>query len=219
MTRFVDLSHPIEDGMEVYMGFPPPQVSALISREESRERYRGQAEFLIGKIDMPLNVGTYLDSPFHRFERGTDVAGVPLERLAGLPGVVVDGTSGGVRAIPPDVLAGRDLAGRAVLFRTGWDSRWGTDGYAVDPPFLPRDTVEGLVSAGVTLVGVDFPNVDDTTDLSRPAHTELLQASIPIVEHLCNLGALPAEGFRFTAVPAPVVGAASFPVRAFAELT
>ncbi len=159
MTRFVDLSHPIEDGMEVYMGFPPPQVGALISREESRERYRGQAEFLIGKIDMPLNVGTYLDSPFHRFERGTDVAGVPLERLAGLPGVVVDGTSGGVRAIPPDVLAGRDLAGRAVLFRTGWDSRWGTDGYAVDPPFLPRDTVERLVSAGVTLVGVDFPNV------------------------------------------------------------
>ena len=51
-----------------------------------------------------------------------------------------------------------------------------------------------------------------------PAHTILLRAEIPIVEHMCNLGSLPVTGFKFFAVPAPVKGMGSFPVRAFAIL-
>lgn len=61
-------------------------------------------------------------------------------------------------------------------------------------------------------------NVDDTTDPARPAHTKLLGAGIPIVEHMTGLSGLPRDGFRFTAVPPPLVKGASFPVRAFAEL-
>jgi arylformamidase len=38
------------------------------------------------------------------------------------------------------------------------------------------------------------------------------------VEHLCGLGQLPAEGFRFTAVPPKVAGFGTWPVRAFATL-
>jgi len=59
-------------------------------------------------------------------------------------------------------------------------------------------------------------NIDDNTDATRPAHTILLGAEIPIVEHMCNLGSLPEAGFSFFAVPAPVKGMGSFPVRAFA---
>jgi kynurenine formamidase len=73
-----------------------------------------------------------------------------------------------------------------------------------------------LVDGAAAIVGIDSLNIDDTKDPARPAHTRLLAAGIPIVEHLCNLAALPGEGFRFTAVPPPVRGLGSFPVRAYA---
>jgi kynurenine formamidase len=66
------------------------------------------------------------------------------------------------------------------------------------------------------VVGIDSVNIDDMADLVRPAHTGLLGAGIPIVEHLRGLDRLPADGFRFHAVPPPVVGMGSFPVRAYA---
>ena len=69
---------------------------------------------------------------------------------------------------------------------------------------------------GAALVGVDSLNIDDNTDGNRPAHTILLGGGIPIVEHLCNLNVLPDKEFKFFAVPAPVKGMGSFPVRAFA---
>ena len=102
-----------------------------------------------------------------------------------------------------------------MLVRTGWDAHWRTARYGSGHPFLTRDAAEQLVAAGAALVGIDSLNIDDDKDGARPAHTILLGAGIPIVEHLCNLGALPEAGFRFFAVPAKVKGLGSFPVRAF----
>lgn len=62
-------------------------------------------------------------------------------------------------------------------------------------------------------------NIDDTTTGQRPAHTLLLAAGIPIVEHLTGLAHLPSTGARFTAVPPAIRGLATFPVRAFASLS
>lgn len=214
---FIELNHVLEDGMASYPGLPTPQIGALLTHEDSGPRYEGKAEFYLGKVDMPCNVGTYLDSPFHRFPDAPDLSKLPLEAVAGLPGVVVDAGQprpGPITVEPP----ADELAGRAILFRTGWDKRWGTDSYWETSPYLTRSLVDLLVSAGAGLVGVDFMNVDDVEDLSRPAHTQLLRANIPIVEHLCNLDSLPPAGFRFYAVPLRIVRGASFAVRAFAEV-
>ena len=216
--RFVDLSHPIESGMVTYPGLPEPVVSEHLTRAASADRYAPGTTFQIGRIDMVANTGTYVDAPFHRLADGADVAGLALSRLAGLPGVLVDATGAG-RAIGVGLFAGRPLSGRAVLVRTGWDRHWRTPAYAHGHPFLTRGAAEALVAGAPALVGVDTLNIDDTQDGSRPAHTLLLQAGIPIVEHLCNLGELPAEGFRFSAVPAPVRGMGSFPVRAYAAVS
>ena len=163
---------------------------------------------------MPANVGTYMDSPFHRYPDGDDLSQIPLERVVGLPALVVD--RGGPRALelPPDL----DVSGRAVLFRTGWDERWPDPSYWEPGPYLSTATLDRLIAGRVSLVGVDLVNVDDTSDPSRPAHTRLLEAGILIVECMRNLGSLPLEGFRFSAVPLRVSGGASFPVRAFAEV-
>ncbi len=211
----IDLSHTIEHGMITYRGLPPPQISDFLTREASKSHYSGGASFHIGKIEMVANTGTYLDSPFHRYADGKDLSELPLSSLANLSGLVFHATPG-VRAIGPQLFSERDLAGKAVLVHTGWDKHWRTEQYYEGHPYLTRSAAEYLVDAGAALVGVDSYNIDDTADGSRPAHSVLLEAGIPIVEHLCHLKDLPDDGFTFFAVPVKVKGFGTFPVRAFA---
>jgi arylformamidase len=215
VARLIDLSHPIEHGMITYPGVPGPVISDFLGREASRGHYAGGTTFHIARLRMVANTGTYLDAPFHRYADGKDVAALPLESLADLDGVVVEAPDR-ERPIDADRFAGRDLAGKAVLVRTGWDAHWRTPRYAEGHPYLTRAAAEFLAGAGPALVGIDSLNVDDTSDGVRPAHTLLLSAGIPIVEHLCNLKALAGAGFRFHCVPAPFQGLGSFPVRAYA---
>jgi kynurenine formamidase len=213
--RSIDVSHPIEGGMVTYEGLPAPVVTEFLTREASRGKYAEGTTFSIGRVEMVANTGTYVDAPFHRFEQGQDVAQLPLEKLADLDGIVVDATHAG-RAVGSELLEGLDLPGRAVLVRTGWSRHFRTPAYFRDHPYLTRAAAGLLVRRGAALVGIDSLNIDDTRDGERPAHTLLLEAGIPIVEHLTNLEALPPSGFRFHAVPAPFRGMGSFPVRAYA---
>ncbi len=214
--RIVDLSHPIEAGMITYPGLPAPEVHAILDRATSAGRYAPGVTFQIDLITLCGNTGTYIDSPFHRYADGVDLAGLPPERLLDLPTVRVDVTGATARAIDADAFAGHDLAGRAVLVHTGFDRFWRTEAYLHDNPFLTTDAVELLVAAGVALVGIDSLNIDSTDDPARPAHSGLLAAGIPIVEHMTNLGAVPHEGARLTAIPAPIRGTGTFPVRVLA---
>jgi arylformamidase len=216
--RLVELSHVIEAGMVTLPNLPGPEVTVHLSREQSRPSYATGTTFEIGRISMVANTGTYLDSPHHRFESGVDLAGVPLERVADLPAVVV--TSRGVsdRAIRTDVLEGHSVEGCAVLLHTGDDVKFGLPEYVQNPAFLSRDGAQWLVDHGATLVGIDAANIDDMADGERPAHTLLLAAGIPIVEHLTGLEQVPPTGARFTAVPPMVAGLGTFPVRAFAAV-
>ena len=216
MSALIDLSHVVTDGMVTYPGLPAPVIRDHLSREASVGRYAPGTEFQIGRIEMVANTGTYVDAPFHRYAGGTDLAGLDLAALADLPGLVVR-AGGSSPAIDHDMFATIDPRGRAVLIHTGWDRHWGTDAYgAGGHPFLTRAAAEHLARAGARLVGIDSLNIDDATDGTRPAHTVLLCAEVPIVEHLTGLERLPDDGFRFFAVPPRVMGMGSFPVRAFA---
>ena len=215
MPRFVELSHPIVDGMKTYPGLPEPKVEVLLDYDASHERYQNQAEFYIASLHLCGNTGTYVDSPRHRYRDGVDLSGLPLARLANLPTVVMDATRAG-RAIGADAFRAFDLAGSAILIRTDFSKHWGTPAYFTDNPFLTADAAELLVSKQPAFVGIDSLNIDDTGDPSRPAHTRLLGAGIPICEHMTNLQALPAGGARLHAVPIAWVGGATFPVRAYA---
>jgi arylformamidase len=215
MSKFIELSHIVEAGMMTYTGLPGPVISDHMSREDSVSHYTEGTTFQIGKIEMVANTGTYIDAPFHRYAEGTDLSGLEMASIADLDGIVFR-TARGARSIDRHVFENRNLAGRAVLIHTGWDRYWRTDAYFENHPFLTRDAAEYLEASGAALVGIDSLNIDDTDDGTRPAHSILLQANIPIVEHMCNLDALPGTGFKFFAVPAPVKGMGSFPVRAFA---
>jgi kynurenine formamidase len=213
--RIVDLSHVIVAGMTTYKGLPGPHICDYWSRAQSAAHYDDGSSFQIGRIEMVANTGTYVDVPFHRFEEGEDLARVGIERLAGLEGLCVrsEGLAAG-----PELFEGMDVAGKAVLVHTGWDRHWGSEAYYSDHPFLSEEAARLLAERGAALVGIDSHNIDDTRARTRPVHTLLLGAGIPICEHLTRLGALPAGGFRFTAAPPKVRGMGTFPVRAFAEV-
>jgi kynurenine formamidase len=214
--QLIDLSHTIEHGLITYKGLPAPIICDFLSREQSRGHYAPGTEFQIGKIEMVANTGTYLDSPFHRYEDGKDLSELELESLADLDGKVVRAKSQGQRAIDKDAFESVDVRGKAVLIHTGWDQHWRTDQYFKGHPFLSKDAAQFLADEGASLIGIDSYNIDDTADLTRPAHSILLGAGIPIVEHMCNLSPLPKQGFKFFAVPARIKGMGTFPVRAFA---
>jgi kynurenine formamidase len=240
----VDLSHTIEHGLITYKGLPAPIICDFLSREQSRQHYAEGTQFQIGKIEMVANSGTYLDSPFHRYKDGKDLSELELSSLANLEGVVIGGKGQGegvkgqergakgeeARAIDVTKFEGLDVKGKAVLIHTEWSQHWRTDKYFdVTHPFLTKDAAQFLADEGAALVGIDSYNIDDTADLSRPAHTILLGKEIPIVEHMCNLQSLidaladhPLANpsgpvpFKFFAVPVKVKGMGTFPVRAFA---
>jgi len=216
--RLIDVSHEIEAGMVTYPGLPAPIVSDYLSREASSGRYAEGTTFQIGRIEMIANTGTYIDAPFHRFEGGIDLGGLTLERLADVEGLVINATGRDGRAIDEEYFQGLDLRGRAVLIRTGWDAHWRTPQYGDGAPFVTSRAAELLVDAAPALVGIDSVNIDDAQDGSRPAHTWLLGAGIPVVEHLCGLNELPARGFRFHCVPVKFRGVGTFPVRAYAVI-
>jgi arylformamidase len=211
----VDVSHEIEDGMITYKGIPGPRITDFLSREDSQSHYAPGTQFHIGRIEMVANTGTYLDTPFHRYADGEDLAALDLKSVANLEGLVVR-RRGAERAITVSDLTGLDVRGKAVLFDTGWDRHWRTEAYSGGShPFVDREAAEKLATGGAALVGIDSYNIDDTAALDRPAHSILLEHRIPVVEHLCRLSELPDHNFRFFAVPVKIKSVGTFPVRAF----
>ena len=216
--RLVELSHVIRAGMITYPGLPGPAITPYLTREASRERYAPGTEFAIDQITMVGNTGTYLDAPYHRYADGADLSDIPLDRTADLPAVVVRVTGTEPPAIDVGSLAALDVRGAAVLLHTGDDARFGSPAYATRPCFLTRAGAAWLAAQQAALVGIDAINIDDPADGERPAHTLLLAAGIPVVEHLTGLGQLPPAGASFTAVPLRIEGFGTIPVRAFARL-
>lgn len=214
--RIIDLSHVIRAGLVTYPGLPAPVIEPFLTRTDSRAKYAPGTEFAMDMITMIGNTGTYLDSPWHRFEDGADLAGLDLVSLVDVPAIVVRVTDLPTRGVPASVFWDRPVRGAAVLVHTGWDRHFATPEYLMGAPFLTREAVEYLVAEGAAIVGIDSLNIDDTeSGGERPAHTGFLAAGIPVVEHLTRLEDAPTSGALFTAAPPAVEGFGTFPVRAF----
>jgi kynurenine formamidase len=206
--------------MTTYPGLPGPEITPHLTRAASRGHYAPGTEFAIDRISMVGNTGTYLDSPFHRYADGTDLSGLALDAVADLPVALVRLTGSAEPGVAAPALAPYDVAGAAVLLHTGWDRHWGTEAYGgPDAPYLTEDGARALAAAGARLVGIDSVNIDSTAGNARPAHSILLAAGIPVLEHLTGLDQLPPTGARLHAAPPRVRDFGTFPVRAYAVLT
>jgi len=218
-VRLVDLSHTIREGLVTLPGVPAPSLAPHLRRGEGT--YAPGTSFSMDILTIPGNTGTYLDTAWHRYEGGADLAALDLATLVDLPTEVFHLADATVRGIPASVFYDRDVRGKAVLLHTAWDRHFGTPEYAQGAPFLSPDGVDYLAAQGVLLVGIDSVNIDDMLPEAkgeRPAHTIFLANGIHVVEHLTNLGELPPTGALFTAVPPKFEGTGTFTVRAFAKV-
>src|SRR5699024_7663626 len=123
-------------GLVTYPGLPGPQISPHLTREDSAAHYAPGTTFGIDAITLVGNTGTYLDTPFHRYADGPDLAALDLASLVDLPTEVFHLEAAATRGVTASALAGRDVRGKAVLLHTGWDRHFGTHAYGADAPFL-----------------------------------------------------------------------------------
>jgi len=217
MKKLIDLSHTVKEQLVTYKGLPAPLICDYLSREASKAHYDEGTSFQIGKIEMVANTGTYIDTPFHRYQDGKDTSEFELSSVAAIPGIKII-IPEATQVIDRQFFEGLELSGKAVLVQTNWSKHWDSEQYFEGHPFLTEDAAVYLKQQKVKLVGIDSLNIDDNSGGTRPVHSTLLGADILIVEHLCNLQAIPESGFEFYAAPVKVKGMGSFPVRAFAEV-
>lgn len=214
--KFIDLSHTIEDGTVTYKGLPAPKICDYWTREESKNWYDEDTSFQIGKIEMVSNTGTYIDTPFHRYEDGKDLSDILIEKTALLNAVVIRVPYQESKVIDAAIFKQYDINNKAVLVHTGWDELWQKEEYYTENPYLTAEAAQYLVDQKVILVGIDSYNIDDVSGKTRPVHTILLKNEILIVEHLCNLHQIPdGVAIKFCATPPKVKGMGTFPVRAY----
>jgi kynurenine formamidase len=215
--QLIDLSQSLgPDTPRFSSAWPPPTITPYLSHAQSAfsGRYVGTT-VEISFAQFITSLGTYLDSPFHFNPDGAAIDRLDLSQLV-LPGLVVDARAATERqALGPELLAGHDIAGKAVLLNTGWSAYWGQAQY-VQHPFVSAELAAALRDGGARLLGCDTLLADDPENPQRPAHVTLLNANVLIVENLTQLAQIPPGPFTFHAAPAKVVGAAAFPVRAYA---
>ena len=212
--------HVIEDGMTTYPGLPGPIVCDYLTREQRARRavYALGTEFQIGMVTICANTGTYVDSPFHRYPNGIDLlraaARSPRGARCGRGRCARRQDKRATRALfraprrlrprrpRPDRLAPPLAGHRRTLSRPSVPDRRGRG--------VPRH------GEGTLLVGIDSLNIDDTSDGSRPVHSTLLAAGDPDLR-APGRPLRPTRGrLSLGAVPAPIKGMGTFPVRAYA---
>lgn len=226
MPEFIDLSHDFVDNMP---GFKmkkedgtivqyTAQIRPFLTHEQSRSIYQGKTSFEITEISFQTSIGTYLDSPYHRYPSGRDISEIRIEEVI-LPGVVIDVRGKNeFEVVNGDAISKiNEFKGKAVLFNFGWDKYWGAEKYQAYP-YISEELVDQLIEKEVKLVGVDTINIDNSKNMSRPAHSRLLKSEILIVENLRGLESLHGKEFRFFAVPLKAKRVAAMPIRAFAEV-
>ncbi len=219
--QLIDLSQTIEPNMNLFSTTAPkPQLHEWQTHEDSAKSgsYEG-CSCAMTEVTFVTSLGTYMDSPYHFHPEGGAIETLRLEQTV-LAGVVIDCTHiSESQPIHPDVLNGFDIAGKAVLFHTGWSKYWNQPKY-MNFPYLTQETANALCEDGAKLAGVDFLVIDDTTNPRRPVHVTLLKNDILIVENLTNLADIPSNTpFIFHASPVKFKDAAAFPVRAYAMLS
>ena len=222
---FIDCSRVINNGMPAFrlknedgsVNNFQVKIEPLLTRDQTKPKFSDNVSFEITQITLQCVVGTYLDSPYHRYEGRESIAELSLDQTIG-EGVVID-----ARGLKPwesfsdTSVITESMRDKIVLFNFDWDKYFGTEDYH-SYPFISKEVIDTLAKTKPKIVGVDTVNIDNSNDLSRPAHSKLLNENILIVENLMNLDKLHGKEFNFYAVPVKIEQCASFPVRAFAEI-
>jgi kynurenine formamidase len=220
----IDLSQDLEPGTPLWPGSTPIAVDQVAAIE--RDGYFAR------DLRTPEHAGTHLDAPAHFDPAGAAVPAIDPERLV-VPCSVLDASE--AAAADPDTAIGAGeiedfehasgavVPGSALLLRTGWDRKLGTDAYhGTDekgglhfPGFAPS-AADFLLARGVVGIGIDTLSVDRGCDPDFPVHRITLPAGLWHLEGLVGLERLPAHGATLVVGALPIAGGSGAPARVLA---
>ena len=198
----IDVSVSLREGMPIYEGNPPFQVSWALSKK------RGD-QVNLTELREGVHSGTHVDAPYHFIEEGKKIDELPLRSFF-VNAQLIECRK---RSVGPEVLRGRRLRkGEGVLFKTRNSSLYG-QGFTRDFVYLEGELAERLVEAGVSIVGLDYLSVEAFGSHDAPVHNKLLAHDIPIIEGLCFTGVRPGR-YTLASFPLKLAGREAGPTRA-----
>lgn len=209
--NIIDLTHDIHTGMMAYPGDPK------ISLEEAMTH---EADYChVDYLQCGSHAGTHIDAPYHFLADGKRLTDFPVSRFAG-EGIAIDlrhkKAGEAITAEDIETYRGQIREGDFVVLQTGWFEKYGNEDY-FNHPYIAKEAAELLVDLGVTIVAVDFLNVDPTLWEQWDAHPILLGNEVLIVENLNNSTALdPGRRYCFCFMPVKLKDSDGAPIRAFA---
>ena len=156
------------------------------------------------------HVGTHADAPLHVRDGWPGTDSLPLEPFLG-PVVVLDVTRAPAGTLALDAGDPRLEGCERLLLRT--DRTIADGAFPAAWPVLSAATAILLTAAGVKLVGVDAPSVDERESKTLEVHRALFGGGACVLENLDLRGV--AEGrYDLVALPQRLSGLDAAPVRA-----
>lgn len=198
-----DITLTVRPGMAVW-----PQDTAFALQPTLRIDQGGSCN--VSRLTLSPHTGTHADAFLHVTDTGSDMASMALEAYLGPARVLDTPGDGPIDAVRLNTLFWEGA--ERLLFRTRPQGQ-PADPYA--PPFahfLP-DAVAEMARAGVRLVGLDTPSMDEFHSKTLASHQALVRHGIAILENL-DLAAVPPGDYELIALPLKLAGADGSPVRA-----
>jgi len=227
VTRLVDLSQDIYEGMQVYPGHLKTVTFQHATHPETAPRFTSGFSFQTWGFMLNDNGPTHVDSFSHLDPDPTaqSIDQMSLELFYG-DAICIDVSSAAPRT---DISAADlDLAvanaglevrrGDMLFLHTGaFDRHQGTPAYLTNFPGLGSDASEWIVEKGIKTFGVDSPTPDNPSSTIYPCHMMCRREHITHYENL-NLREVVGRRFTFVGFPLKVIGAHGGPTRAVAIL-
>lgn len=225
MTRLIDLSQPIYEGMQVYPGHLKTVTFQHVTHEETAPRFESDFSFQTWGFMLNDNGPTHVDAWSH-LDPSPDadtIEKMPLDLFFG-PALCLDVSHVPVKTdITADHLdatladSGLELhEGDMCFFYTAtYDRHAGTPAYLSEFAGIGESGAQWIVDKGIKTFGVDSPTPDNPVSTTYPTHQMSRDERIT---HYENLVLTDVVGTRFTFVgfPLKVVGAHGGPTRAVA---
>ena len=217
MSKIIDLSLPLQDGMITY---PPSYHQRFESAILGRIAIEGRET---RKFTMGSHCGTHIDAMKHFLKNGKSIDQLPIENLVGVaqlvnlgklaPGTVIEADF--LKSLLPDKKIDR------LVLRTDWSRFFNTAQYYQNWPYLSQECTQMLVELEIKLLAIDFPSPDsvyygDNCSLDCPNHKTLFSKEIILVEYLYNLKRLPSGDIYFIALPLKLIDFDGAPARVVA---
>jgi kynurenine formamidase len=212
--KVIDLTHTISENMPVYPGTEKPKLEVSNTYEK-----HGFKETL---LTMLSHTGTHMDSPAHLFSHRSTLDSFSVDHFVG-KGLVIDCSDllEGQRITMNYIERVKEKADKAefILFYTGWDSRWGTNSYFGDYPYITEEVADYLINSRKKGVGLDVIGIDPIADGNLAIHRRIFsETDMVVIENLTSLGEIGSELFTFCAFPIKFDDSDGAPVRAIAIL-